>query len=367
VKVADSRTAPFIWVSVATLRHLRRFWRSDEARAGVGLDVYVGLCEIANEGRARTSIGQNGDAFSATHAAIAERACCSTKAVARALRELERLGLVAVEQTVAPGASRPGSASTYLILEPETTSDTESKVVDGTSDSQSDGVGQPVQGGGTADPALYEEPRKEGEEDTHRARGDHEGVPKAVATALQRVALEKDSKDLDLDAIARLIAAHPDLDHADQALKFCDWYLWGKGINTTMADVPLAYKRWLKTAPPADPPRRAEPAAREPRFHGPIRHSEEAETYWAAAQPLLERSVGTSYELWIEPLRAVGERAGAIVLLDQGQGSWVERRYLGLIREALKAVDSPLLEVQVCDQFEIDAAGGLPEEALVGQ
>jgi chromosomal replication initiator protein len=71
------------------------------------------------------------------------------------------------------------------------------------------------------------------------------------------------------------------------------------------------------------------------------------EALWRDAQARLRASVPEStFELWLEPLRAVGAQGGALCLTaPEAIRAWVQRRYSSLIREALVAAGAPLREV----------------------
>jgi len=68
---------------------------------------------------------------------------------------------------------------------------------------------------------------------------------------------------------------------------------------------------------------------------------------WAEVQTRLRASVPPStYQLWLEPLAASGSRGGVLCLsAPDNIRAWTERRYSGLIREALKATGSGLTDV----------------------
>ena len=54
----------------------------------------------------------------------------------------------------------------------------------------------------------------------------------------------------------------------------------------------------------------------------------------------------STFQLWLEPLTVVGARAGVIYLsAPEGVRAWTERRYSGLLREALRAAGSELTDV----------------------
>lgn len=101
MSVRDGRKAPFIWAAVDTLAYLRSEWSAEAGvSVGHGLSTYFALTELANEDRARanTQATQSGQ-FSTKRADICERAGISDKPVDKAVRELERIGLLTVERS----------------------------------------------------------------------------------------------------------------------------------------------------------------------------------------------------------------------------------------------------------------------------
>jgi chromosomal replication initiator protein len=73
----------------------------------------------------------------------------------------------------------------------------------------------------------------------------------------------------------------------------------------------------------------------------------ELDALWQATQERLRVVVPEStFRLWLEPLRAVGANAGTLYLTaPEGIRAWAERRYSGLIAEALAAAGTALREV----------------------
>ncbi len=74
---------------------------------------------------------------------------------------------------------------------------------------------------------------------------------------------------------------------------------------------------------------------------------QQLDAIWRDVQRRLAASVPDStFQLWLRPLSAEGVRGTTLHLLAPGRiRSWVERRYSGLIREALEAVGGTLSEV----------------------
>jgi chromosomal replication initiator protein len=71
------------------------------------------------------------------------------------------------------------------------------------------------------------------------------------------------------------------------------------------------------------------------------------DSLWRDVQTRLRASVPAStFQLWLEPLEVVGTKDGALYLsAPDGIRAWSERRYSGLIREALSAAGSELSAV----------------------
>jgi chromosomal replication initiator protein len=101
-----------------------------------------------------------------------------------------------------------------------------------------------------------------------------------------------------------------------------------------------------------EPPERASQAQRYGRR--PVADDlprNELEALWRAVQERLKSAVPEStYRLWLEPLEAVGIEGETLFLAaPDGIRAWTERRYSGLITEALAAIESPLQEVSFAE------------------
>jgi chromosomal replication initiator protein len=74
---------------------------------------------------------------------------------------------------------------------------------------------------------------------------------------------------------------------------------------------------------------------------------QDLDALWADVQARLRASVPPStFQLWLEPLAIVGAQAGVLYLsAPEGIRAWTERRYSGLLREALSAAGSELTDV----------------------
>ena len=73
-------------------------------------------------------------------------------------------------------------------------------------------------------------------------------------------------------------------------------------------------------------------------------------------QARLRASVPEStFQLWLEPLKVVGSRSGTLLLsAPEGIRAWTERRYAGLIREALAGVGSTLTGISLIVEGDVD-------------
>lgn len=91
---------------------------------------------------------------------------------------------------------------------------------------------------------------------------------------------------------------------------------------------------------------------RSPVHDGPAKP--ELDSLWQDVQARLRASVPAStFQLWLEPLSVVSAQGGVLYLsAPDGIRAWAERRYSGLIREALAAAGSQLTDVNFI------AAGG---------
>jgi chromosomal replication initiator protein len=78
---------------------------------------------------------------------------------------------------------------------------------------------------------------------------------------------------------------------------------------------------------------------------------QDLDALWQDVRARLRSSVPPStFELWLEPLRVVGAQAGVIYLsAPEGIRAWTQRRYSGLLREALSASGSELTDVSFAE------------------
>ncbi|HEY5976985.1 MAG TPA: chromosomal replication initiator protein DnaA [Solirubrobacterales bacterium] len=86
---------------------------------------------------------------------------------------------------------------------------------------------------------------------------------------------------------------------------------------------------------------------------------QQLERVWQEVQGRLRASVPDStFDLWLQPLRALGVRGTTLHLsAPTGIRAWVERRYTGLIREALEAAGEALSEISF-EPFDGEAGEG---------
>jgi chromosomal replication initiator protein len=85
---------------------------------------------------------------------------------------------------------------------------------------------------------------------------------------------------------------------------------------------------------------------------------QDLDSLWNDVQARLRASVPAStFQLWLEPLRAVGSRSETLLLsAPEGIRAWTERRYSGLIREALSGAGSQLSDVSLVIEGEAGVA-----------
>jgi chromosomal replication initiator protein len=81
----------------------------------------------------------------------------------------------------------------------------------------------------------------------------------------------------------------------------------------------------------------------------PSKH--DLDSLWQDVRDRLRAALPAStFELWLEPLKVVGAQAGVLYLAaPAGIQAWAERRYSGLIREALSEAGSSLTSVRIGD------------------
>ncbi len=82
---------------------------------------------------------------------------------------------------------------------------------------------------------------------------------------------------------------------------------------------------------------------------------QDLELLWKDVQDRLRASLPHStFQLWLEPLKPVGAKAGTLYLTaPESIRAWTERRYSGLIRDALAGTGSELREVKLGVEGEI--------------
>jgi chromosomal replication initiator protein len=81
------------------------------------------------------------------------------------------------------------------------------------------------------------------------------------------------------------------------------------------------------------------------------RGNEDALTTWMAIRSELERSLpAATFDLWIEPLQAAGSQAETLCLTAPARvRTWVERRYMGSLEEALRRVGGRFERIALVD------------------
>ena len=81
------------------------------------------------------------------------------------------------------------------------------------------------------------------------------------------------------------------------------------------------------------------------------RENGDPERVWAAVRSELERSLpAATFDLWIAPLRSAGAQAESLYLTGPTRvRTWVERRYLGALEEALRRAGASFERIQLVD------------------
>jgi chromosomal replication initiator protein len=81
---------------------------------------------------------------------------------------------------------------------------------------------------------------------------------------------------------------------------------------------------------------------------------QDLDSLWNDVQARLRASVPAStFQLWLQPLKVVGSRSETLLLsAPEGIRAWTERRYSGLIREALLGAGSRLSDVRLVGEGE---------------
>jgi chromosomal replication initiator protein len=92
---------------------------------------------------------------------------------------------------------------------------------------------------------------------------------------------------------------------------------------------------------------------------------QDLDALWNEVQARLRASVPAStFQLWLEPLKAIGSRSETLLLsAPEGIRAWTERRYSGLIREALKGAGSQLSNVSLVVEGEGVASAELEADS----
>jgi hypothetical protein len=355
LSVRDGRRPPFVWVTVASLAHLRIEWdaKRAEVRKGVGLAVYHALCEMANSDRVRGPIGDDSGRFRTSKSSIGELAGISSRSVERACNELARIDMLMIESD-RQGENRPGRPSYYTLLEPGQTSANTSDPADieGTTEvrTPSDKASDPSSKRPPAErtpPSKEKKKQQKKEESAPPTEPDFSILPATVSAPLRQASDAKGGV-LDPQGVKRAMDTFPNVDHAEEAEKFAYWHLHGNGKKAPLKGVSQAFRSWLKKAPEAEAGKVTKlPVAPPVDLEKLAEGLPDAERAWTEALPTLERSVpGSTFRLWVEPLSAAGAEGDTLYLTGpDGQRAWTEKRYSGLIREALADCKSPLRRV----------------------
>jgi hypothetical protein len=376
LKVRDPRQPPFIWISLTAANHLREQWSSGAGvKAATGRSVYQALCELANEAFARKDVHQHSSTFKSTLGELCERSGISDKPAAKALLELERIGLLAVQRNNADADKRAGAPAEYVLFEPGQTNGESPKVeptgngseptekvrtTNGESPKVEDERSEKVR-----TPSNKEKEKQLKNEEVCAPTTDDpdSGVLSAGVAAPLRQAADAKGADFNAHSIKRALDAYPDRDHAEEAEKFAVWHLSGVGKNAPLRVVSVSFKKWLKNSAPAE--KRSGATVTQLPVKPPVpdaeilKGSEEAAEAWAKVRTMLQAAVpGSTWRLWLAPLTACGAAGDTLHLAaPDGIQAWIERRYSSLIAEALERAGSPYHHVSFyCPSTDSEAA-----------
>jgi len=127
---------------------------------------------------------------------------------------------------------------------------------------------------------------------------------------------------IDRSKLADLIAEHPGKDHRAAADDVAAWAKrQGKPLHSTLG----AYRSALDRLPdPPPPPPQPDPP------------TDEARDAWAAARDRLHARTGSNFDIWLEPLRLLGQDGDQLILGSPPElAAWVRDGYSAAIGSAL--------------------------------
>lgn len=355
VLVQDGRQPPFLWCSLAAMRHLRATIPAGPARFAAR-SVYVGLAELAAE----RYDGQHAG-FEATRAEIAGRGGMSDRRVGDHLENLDAIGLV--EITTRHAESGAQLSSLYRLTEPEVSREDaiarlealqQARVIrrqqGGTLRHPPDAASSPG-GDAPSDAAspptrasrCSEEVKEEGEREgarTHARGGGKKTAPspaeRDTLSELDALAAERGLAHV-RDEVLATIRDTPGIDHLAAAQRLRKAYgQGGKASRRPIANLPRLFATELSRSTPVSDPAPRPPRARrgaapgQPisayqglRVHagappaGMTEPGPALEQHWQRMKAQLQASVSDStWELWLKPLALAGEYTTLTTDLD---------------------------------------------------
>lgn len=342
VRVHDGRRAPFLWASLAAMRHLRATLPGGQKVIGAR-NVYFGIAELAAE----RYDGQH-DGFEATRAEIAEKSGVTIRRVSDHLATLDAVGLLEITaRATLAGATMP---SVYCLREPQiSVQDAIRRFVDlearraherggdetsphqergGTlrrgDDTSSDEVSPPTR----ARLNRLEEVKEDGETEGPRAHTREAGASTpagvhetAVVAELQALAADREAR-LDVGAVIDAVRAHPDIAHLTAAKRLREVYgsagICGRRHIRNLAAIFAA--ELDQRTPAADKParrgRQQQPTPSSKTAQRLVHHAppegmetpgEKLLTVWESMRAELRKAVTDStWHLWLDQLEVAG-------------------------------------------------------------
>lgn len=357
--LTDGRIAPFSYITHAAMQALHRYFeRAQEAKLSTGIALYMGIAYLLS---AEKRDGRREGGIEKTREEIGEAGGLSATNVTRYAEHLVSAEVLALEQQLA------GGANLYLwrLVEPP--------------HQDGEAVGAPLHGGDT--------PHQGGEAPLHGGEAyiDRRSTKKTTEeTPCSPPVGDSDATRLIFDfwraatgrnastkfspkrqrAIRARLKEGWTPEQLRRAIAGCagsDWHMkrgrWtnregGPRTELTLILADTEHVEDFIARPPVPGLSAAAAGA------SPILESETAFASWKDAKRLLSEQLKKStFEIWMAPLEAIGERDDKLVLLDtsaHGAGVQVNRRYRALVLEALDGFDD--MEIVDEKQLELEAA-----------
>lgn len=287
------------------------------------------------------------------------------RTVRRHLKTLEKLGLLHRERQVAgQGRGRSHDRIALHLDQPDNLSGEKSGVQPDTDDA-STGHLEPVQPD-TDDTALYREPTTEPSENHPHSPPEGDAFLQEIfdlwKQATGRNGSTKFSPKRQRSIRSRLKDGHSK-DEIRRAVVGCcksDWHMKRGRFADRDGDKHDELTLILRDTEHVERFARLAGDAQVPGTVPDVVETTAATAAWAQAKDRLRAAVPEStFLLWLDPLEVAGERDGNLVLLETAdRGGWTDRRYRGLILEAVQAVTGDYTGVELIDHIglELEAA-----------